>query len=93
MRYPDLTIVCGPVEDEADRVAPTVVFEILSPSTTLTDLRVKPLDYAALPSVLVYVTLEQDEPRAVVRRREGDWAEESCEGLGGALPLSELYGA
>jgi Uma2 family endonuclease len=102
VRYPDLTIVCGPVADSADRVAPTVVFEVLSPSTALTDQRVKPLDYAAVPSIQAYVLLEQQEPRVTVRRRTREWAEEVVDGfratlalpeVGVELPLSELYEA
>jgi Uma2 family endonuclease len=51
VRYPDVAVVCGPVAARADRVSPTVIFEVLSPSTVLTDKRVKPLDYASVASV------------------------------------------
>src|SRR5689334_8942910 len=40
-RYPDVSIVCGPVNPHDDTVEPVVVFEVLSPSTALTDRRVK----------------------------------------------------
>jgi len=62
---------------------------------------VKPAEYAAVPSVLAYVTLEQDEPRAVVLRRSEGWREEALDGPGAVLslpevgvevPLGELYG-
>jgi Uma2 family endonuclease len=100
VRYPDLTIVCGPVADSADRVAPTVVFEVLSPSTALTDQRVKSIDYAAVPSIQAYVLMAQDGPAVTVRRRATDWTEEMLEGpravlalpeVGVELPLAELY--
>ena len=38
----------------ATSIAPTVVFEVISPSTALTDRRVKAIEYAAVPSILVY---------------------------------------
>jgi Uma2 family endonuclease len=89
-RYPDLTVVCGEVAADADRVAPTAVFEVLSPSTALTDRRVKPRDYAAALSIAVYVILEQERPSVTVLRRARDWAEEVVEGEGAALALPEI---
>jgi Uma2 family endonuclease len=100
VRYPDLTIVRGPVADSADRVAPTVAFEVLSPSTVLTDQRVKPLEYAQVPSIQAYVLLAQDTPLVTVRRRSADWGEETLEGprailalpeVGVEQPLADLY--
>lgn len=101
VRYPDVTVVCGPVEATADRVSPTVIFEVSSRSTALTDRRVKSLEYAKHSSVMVYVTLEQTEPMAVLRRRGTGWQEEPLDGadavmrlpeIGVELPLSLLYG-
>ena len=53
VRYPDASVVCGATDDTADIVEPTVVFEILSPSTSLTDRRVKVLEYAGVLGILV----------------------------------------
>lgn len=89
-RYPDATVVCGPMDPRSDAVEPTVVVEVLSPSTALTDRRVKAAEHAALPSVLAYVMLEQDQPRLVVLRRSGDWREEVVAGLDAKLSLPEL---
>jgi Uma2 family endonuclease len=100
VRYPDATIVCHPGEPDDTVVRPTVVFEVLSPSTAMTDRRVKPLDYAGIPSVQACVLLEQDRPRVAVLRRVRGWLEEILEGPGAVLslpevgvelPLSELY--
>jgi Uma2 family endonuclease len=41
VRYPDVTVVCGPLSPSADRAQPTQIVEVLSPSTALTDRRVK----------------------------------------------------
>lgn len=100
VRYPDVTVVCGPVGRADTQVQPSVVFEVLSPSTSLIDRRVKPLDYAAVPSVQAYVILDQDGPGAVVMRRVRGWLEECVAGeeavlalpeIGVELPLGELY--
>jgi Uma2 family endonuclease len=100
-RYPDATVVCGPVDPRGDTVQPALVVEVLSPSTALTDRRVKAAEYTGVPSVLAYVLLEQDQPRAVVLRRSGGWREEVVDGpdavlrlpeVGVELPLDQLYG-
>ena len=47
IRYPDVSVVCDGGSDDDDLVQPTVVFEVVSPSTALTDRRVKPAEYAS----------------------------------------------
>jgi Uma2 family endonuclease len=100
IRYPDVTVTCDPGSPTDTEVRPTAVFEVLSRSTALTDLRVKPVEYAAMPSVQVYVILEQDRPRALVLRRSHGWLEEVVAGrqavialpeIGVELPLSDIY--
>ena len=90
VRYPDATVVCGPMDPRSDTVAPTVVAEVLSPSTALTDRRVKTAKYASVPSMQVYVMLEQDQRRAVVLRRSAGWREEVVAGPDAVLPLPEV---
>lgn len=89
VRYPDATVACSVVE-ESDTVEPTIVFEVISPSTALTDRRVKAVEYAAVPSILAYVILETDRPEIVVRRRSNLWEAETITGLDAALPLPEI---
>ena len=100
VRYPDVTIGCGPPGEDDDAILPTVIFEVLSPSTALADRRVKSVEYATVPSVLVYVVAAQDRPELNVRRRSTDWVEETLVGtaailtlpeIGIEIPLSELY--
>lgn len=102
VRYPDASVICDGGSSESDVIDPTVVFEVLSPSTALTDRRVKPFDYAAVPSIQVYVMLESDRPEAVVMRRINGWEAEVITGpdrtvalpeIGVALPLGPIYGA
>ena len=102
IRYPDAFVVCTPVPPRATVVAdPVVVFEILSDSSTHTDLFVKNAEYRACPSVQRYVVLEQTQRGAMVFARKGeDWVNEALAGeaavlalpeVGIEIPLAELY--
>ena len=90
VRYPDASVVCTRRESDDDTVTPTVVFEVLSPSTALTDRRVKAIEYAAVPTVVAYVLLEQDRPEVTIRRRSAGWEAESLIGLDATLELPEI---
>ena len=79
---PDLTIVCGaPVEAAGKPGAvtnPTVVFEVLSPSTQAHDRTTKLDAYQRLASLEAYVIVHQEGVRAELYRRtpEGAWTSE-----------------
>jgi len=91
VRYPDASVVCiTEDDDDADIVAPTVVFEVLSPSTALTDQRVKAVEYAGVATIQAYVMLETDRPEVTVRRRSTGWEAETIAGLSSELPLPEI---
>jgi Uma2 family endonuclease len=90
VRYPDATVVCGGSDEDGDVVAPTAVFEVLSPSAALTDRRVKALEYAAVAAIMVYVLLEQDRPEVTIRRRSAAWETELVAGLDAMLELPEI---
>lgn len=92
IRYPDITIACGPLEPN-DLVSrePRIVFEVLSPSTKSADFLIKLRDYKTVPTLSAYVILWQDEPRALVHRRAREgWTEEEILGLEGVVPLPEI---
>ncbi len=98
IRYPDVLVLAGEPPPHADTVEPVVVVEVLSPSTALIDLRVKPEEYAAVASLLAYVVLPQDGPEgAVVLRRSGGWVAEAAAGVlalpevGVTVALGTLY--
>jgi len=100
VRYPDVKVACGQFDPAADHVDPVVVFEVLSPTTEMTDRRVKSIEYASIPSVMAYVLLAQDRPSITILRRDAGWELEELEGIaatldlreiGVAVPLSELY--
>jgi Uma2 family endonuclease len=90
VRYPDASVVCGASDESSDLIEPVIVFEVLSPSTALTDRRVKAPEYAAVPSIMAYVMLETDRPEVAVRRRATGWESETIEGLDAVLPLPEI---
>ena len=100
VRYPDVKVACGEFDPQGDHVDPVVVFEVLSPTTEMTDRRVKPAEYASIPRVMAYVLLAQDQPAATVLRRTTAWRAEERAGqevvldlpeIGVTLPLAELY--
>jgi Uma2 family endonuclease len=90
VRYPDASAVWNRSDVSDDAIEPAVVFEVLSPSTALTDRRVKAIEYAAVPSILVYVLLEQDRPEITVRRRSAGWEAETLLGADATLELPEI---
>jgi Uma2 family endonuclease len=101
VRYPDVSVVCGASDDASDIIEPAVVCEVVSPSTALTDRRVKAIEYAAVPGILVYVLLEQDRPEVTVRRRSALWEAEMVAGIdvtlelpeiGVSIPMAAIYG-
>jgi Uma2 family endonuclease len=100
VRYPDVLVLSDAPDPAADTVTPALVFEGLSASTALTDLRVKPEEYAAVGSILAYVILPQDDATdATVLRRAQGWIPEPVVAtlelpeIGIIIALDELYGA
>lgn len=91
VRYPDATVLCGKTnEPDTDIVEPTAVFEVLSPSTALTDRRVKPHDYASVPSIRVYAMFDADQADVTVMRRSQGWEPERHTGSGATVLLPEI---
>src|SRR5688572_32480599 len=70
--YPDLTIVCGEVlRDPLDKdvvIDPTVLVEVLSPSTELFDRNEKREAYQTIASLREYVLVSQSEKQIEVWR-------------------------
>jgi Uma2 family endonuclease len=77
-RYADGSIICGPPEhpghDDQATVNPTVVIEVLSPSSEGNDDGDKRSDFQSLASVQAYLLVAQDQRRVkVYRRAAGEW--------------------
>ncbi len=90
--YPDVSIACPRPEVEGlggdNLTNPTVVFEVLSPSTEQRDRTVKAMAYRRLPSLQVYVLVAQDRPFVeCFRRHDPFWVYESFDSLDQVLEL------
>jgi Uma2 family endonuclease len=72
--YPDISMVCGSIElDPSDRSGttitnPTLLVEVLSPSTEEVDRGSKWRDYQLIPSLQEYVLVSQDHRVEIYRR-------------------------
>ena len=92
LRYPDAAVICAPLDGKATFTRePTVLFEVLSPSSARKDLGAKNAEYQTLPSLRRYVALHQDAQAAEVffRDESGDFAHEFV-AAGGVLRLPEI---
>lgn len=104
--YPDVSVVCGKPElhPQSDHTVlnPTVVCEILSPSTQAFDRTGKFAHYRRIASLQEYVLVAWDAPRIEVYRRAeaGRWVLTEARGLDAIariesleceLPLAEIY--
>ncbi len=104
--YPDVTVVCGEakVEDEHldTLLNPTVIVEVLSPSTEKDDSILKFAHYRRLPSLMEYILIAQDSVRLeqYVRQPDDRWLLSEYSDLGvtaripsieGELPMKDIY--
>jgi Uma2 family endonuclease len=90
--YPDVSVVCRPnPQTDSFQDEPVVLVEVLSRRTRRIDEGEKRDAYQTLPSLSVYVMIEQDTPAVVVfRRTEGGFVREVYSGLNAILPLGEI---
>lgn len=104
VRYPDIVVE----QIDADLMgrtapAPLLIVEVLSPSTATIDLGDKAAEYLRLPSLLAYLVVAQDEPKAWAWVRgetgfsagpaviEGLDATVAVPPLGLDLPMTEIF--
>jgi Uma2 family endonuclease len=94
--YPDVVVVCGEphFEDELfdTLLDPTVILEVLSPSTEGYDRGKKFEHYRALGSLAEYLLVSQDGPRIerYLRQQGGLWLFGEAAGLAGSLTLDSI---
>jgi Uma2 family endonuclease len=90
--YPDLLVICRPLAPDDDRVPdPTVVVEVLSPTTERHDRIAKWREYQRIGSLQHFVLVEQAERRIEVYSRiETGWALASIEPPEDAVPLEGI---
>lgn len=93
--YPDLSVVCGESRfaDERDDILlnPTLVVEVLSPSTEATDRGEKWARYRRMDSLRGYLLVSQDQALLELFTRRGDlWTFREARGLGARLEIPEV---
>jgi len=74
--YPDVLVDCGSYQKERLFVeSPSIIFEVLSPSTAATDRREKLVAYKRIPSLKAYVIVQQSRKLISVYLRSNaeDW--------------------
>jgi len=104
--YPDASIVCGDPQLEDDQfdtlLNPSVIFEILSPSTRSIDKGRKFFFYQQIPSLKEYIMIDSLKRFIQVARKQADdsWKFENMDEthtslhiqtINFQLPLSEIY--
>jgi len=104
--YPDLTVVCGePIFHDEHRdvlVNPTVIVEVLSPTTEAFDRGTKWICYQQIATLSDYLLIAQNRPfiEHYVRQTDGRWLYSIAESLAASveiasidcrIPLAEVY--
>jgi Uma2 family endonuclease len=93
--YPDVVVACGEprfADDEADNLLnPTLIVEVLSPTTERRDRGRKFHQYRTIESLQEYVMVAQDEVRVErYTRRDGQWAFFEVHDLDAKLRLESI---
>lgn len=104
--YAAVAVVCEPIERDPESAShvcnPSVIVEVLSPSTERYDREQKRLYYQQLDSLREYVLVAQDRRRVELWRREaGGWVHTihtsggsvALASISAALSVDELYDA
>ncbi|MEI8164988.1 MAG: Uma2 family endonuclease [Chloroflexales bacterium] len=97
--YPDFTIVCGQSQftDPVKRdtvINPTVIIEILSPSTERYDRGMKFQHYRMISSLQEYILIAQDtyHIERFIRHAQHEWVFSEAVGLEAVMPLAAIQG-
>ncbi len=97
-RYPDLSVVCGNVEDDDERAQailnPTVLVEVTSKSSFEADYTSKAQQYMQhVPSLREYLIVVQHEPFVTLHSRVeagGEWVRNDVSGLEGEITIPSI---
>jgi Uma2 family endonuclease len=96
--YPDVSVYCGPLEydpeDSQKETAtnPTLLFEVLSPTTEAYDRGLKAENYRRVDTLHAYVLVSQDSPHVEVfeRQTDGSWRFDEVRGIDASLTLAAI---
>lgn len=93
--YPDVMVICGPIVVAKNlpntATNPTLIIEVLSPSTEKYDRGEKLHHYRTIETLQQYTVLWQTEARAETYTRwENSWVITEVSGLDAMLPIPSL---
>lgn len=95
--YPDFTIVCGQSQfidpEKRDTLLnPTVIVEILSPSTERYDRGLKFQHYRTIESLCEYILIAQDRCHIerFTRQENNEWVLSEAIGIEGSIPIASI---
>jgi Uma2 family endonuclease len=90
--YPDASVICKPnSQGDSYQDEPAVVVEVLSIRTRRIDEGEKKDAYLTIPSLGVYLLVEQEIPAVVAFRRTADgFVREVYQGMDAVIPLGEI---
>ena len=94
--YPDVVVVCGEPRFEDESVDtllnPTLLVEVLSPSTEINDRKKRFADYRKIASLKKYILIAQQEARVTqyVRQPNGSWLFHEASRPEGRVHLSSI---
>jgi Uma2 family endonuclease len=103
--YPDISIICGEVitlnDDEMNALNPSVIIEVLSPSTRTYDRSYKFRSYRDIPTLKEYIILESESVGAEIAifNQQGFWEVREykatdaipIQAIGMQLSLKDIY--
>jgi Uma2 family endonuclease len=91
-RYPDIVVDCGKRDDQAMRATtPTLVIEVLSPSTRGFDSHKKMIEYKSHPDIKYIVLIDTSSACALLHIRNGKaWGEVMYDGLDALMEFPEI---
>ena len=95
--YPDATVACGEAQFAAVRgidvlTNPTLLVEVMSPTSKKRDKKNKLGFYSQIPSLKEYLIIDQDQPSAILHTKQPDktWLTSTFRDLGAEVALSSI---
>ena len=94
--YPDVTVVCGQPQfidrPRQTLINPTVIIEVLSPSTERYDRGMKFQNYRTIPSLQDYLLISQNDHHIehYMRQENGEWLLRDATGLAAIIVIRSI---